>query len=123
MRRSVACSVFFRAILLAVCAIPPVISHAQQQPAAPAAAAAATTAATGKALTVDRIYSQPSLSGHLTRGVVWTPDSRQISFFENKSAGKEMKSELWSLEVVSGQRHLLLSTEKLDAVLPAETEE
>ncbi len=27
----------------------------------------------GKALTVERIYSQPSLSGRLTRGLAWTP--------------------------------------------------
>ncbi|HLZ90651.1 MAG TPA: S9 family peptidase [Candidatus Acidoferrum sp.] len=31
-----------------------------------------------------------------------------------------MHSELWSLEVASGQRHLLLPTDKLDAVLPAD---
>lgn len=88
-----------------------------QQTEAPATAA---VPAARKALTVERIYSQPSLSGRLTRGIAWTPDSKQISFFENKSVGKEMHSELWSLEVASGQRHLLLSTEKLDAVLPAE---
>jgi dipeptidyl-peptidase-4 len=119
MRRSVASIVFFRVILFAICATPPIISYAQQ----PAASAPAAAPLAFKPLTVDRIYSEPSLSGHLTRGVAWIPDSKQISFFENKTVGKEMKSELWSLEVVSGQRHLLLSTEKLDAVLPADAGE
>ena len=81
---------------------------------------ASTTATSFKQLTIDRIYSDPSLNGHLTRGVAWVPDSKQISFFENRSIGTEMKSELWSLEVFTGQRRLLLSTDKLDAVLPAD---
>src|SRR5258707_1344873 len=34
----------------------------------------------GKALTVERIYSQPSLSGRLTRGLVWAPDGAGILF-------------------------------------------
>ena len=37
--------------------------------------------AAGKPLTVDRIYSQPSLSGHLTQGLAWTPDAKNITYF------------------------------------------
>jgi hypothetical protein len=35
----------------------------------------------GKALTVERIYSQPSLSGRLTRGLAWSPDGKWLSYF------------------------------------------
>jgi len=119
MRRSVGTGVFVRSILLLVCVAPTLLSQAQQPAAAPTAAAAL---ASYKPLTVDRIYSQPSLSGRLTRGVAWTPDSKQISFFESKGVGKEAKTELWALEVASGQRRLLLSAEKLESVLPPDAE-
>src|SRR5260370_29787173 len=111
--------VFARSILLLVCAVSSLRCPAQQPGAAPAAAAAP---ASYKALTVDRIYSQPSLSGRLTRGVAWTPDSKQLSFFESKGAGKEAKTELWVMDVANGQRRLLLSADKLESALPAGAE-
>jgi dipeptidyl-peptidase-4 len=117
MRRSVSIGVFVRSILLLACAIPSLVCQAQQT-AAPAATAAA---ASYKPLTVDRIYSQPSLSGQLTRGIAWTPDSKQLSFFKSEGAGKEAKTELWVMDVASGQRRLLLSAEKLESVLPADS--
>lgn len=83
-----------------------------QQPAAPAA---------GKALTVERIYSQPSLSGRLTRGLAWTPDGKQLSYFETKGAGKEAKTELWVMDAASGERRLLVASDKLESILPADT--
>src|SRR4029077_14993678 len=115
MRRSVRTSLFIDFSLLLVCAIPSLVCQAQQ-PAAPA------PAASYKPLTVDRIYSQPSLSGRLTRGIAWTPDSKQLSFFESKGAGKEAKTELWVMDVANGQRRLLLSTEKLESFFPAGAE-
>jgi dipeptidyl-peptidase 4 len=75
----------------------------------------------GKALTVERIYSQPSLSGRLTRGLMWAPDSKQISFFETKGAGKEAKTELWVMDAASGEKRLLVGADKLESILPAET--
>src|SRR6202158_2738768 len=118
MRRSVGTGVFGRFILLLVCAVPSLLGQVQQT-ATPAPAAAP---AAYKPLTVDRIYSEPSLSGRLTRGIAWTPDSKQLSFFESKGAGKEPKTDLWALEVASGQRRSLLSAEKLESVLPADSE-
>ena len=76
----------------------------------------------GKALTVERIYSQPSLSGRLTRGLAWSPDGKQVSFFETKGTGKEAKTELWVMDAATGERRVLVATEKLESVLPAEPE-
>jgi len=78
---------------------------------------------TGGVLTVERIYSQPSLNGHLTRGIAWTPDGKQLSFFRDVPPGRGQKdrNELWILDAASGQGHLLISAEKLESVLPAET--
>ncbi len=75
----------------------------------------------GKALTVERIYSQPSLSGRLTRGLAWTPDSKQLSYFETKGLGKDSKTELWTMDAASGERRPLVGSDKLESILPAET--
>jgi dipeptidyl-peptidase-4 len=104
--------------LLLVWAGAPLISVAQQTAQAPAAAATAAY----KPLTVDRIYSEPSLNGRLTRGIAWTPDSKQISFFESNATGKAGRTELWAVDVASGQRRVILSAEKLESVLPADAE-
>ncbi len=89
------------------------ITVAAQQPAGNGAIAAPTGI-----LTVDRIYSQPSLSGRLNSGVAWSPDSSKLSFFEAKGSGKDAKSELVAIDAAAGQRSLLLSAEKLESVLP-----
>src|ERR1700747_2785736 len=112
MRRSVGTGVFVRAILLVVGAALSLVCNAQQPPAAGSAASPISS----NPLTVDRIYSAPSLSGQLTRGIEWTPDSKQISFFDNKGTGKEGRTELWALDIASGQRHVLVSGEKLESV-------
>lgn len=78
-------------------------------------------ASAGKALTVERIYSQPSLSGRLTRGLAWTPDGKQLSYFETKGLGKEAKTELWAMDAAFGERRLLVAADKLETILPAET--
>src|SRR5712672_877486 len=118
MRRSVGNRVLVGWILLLVWAGTPLICAAQQTGQAPAAATPAY-----KPLSVDRIYSEPSLSGRLTRGIAWTPDSKQISFFESNATGKAGRTELWAVDVASGQRRVILSAEKLESVLPADAEQ
>jgi len=83
--------------------------------------AAQQSATSGKALTVERIYSMPSLSGRLTRGLTWTPDGKQLSYFETKGAGKEAKTELWTMDAASGERRLLVAADKLESILPADS--
>jgi dipeptidyl-peptidase-4 len=71
-------------------------------------------------LTVKRIYSQPSLSGKLNRGVEWSPKGKLVSFFETNGVGKAAKSELWGIDASTGERKLLVAAEKLESVLPAD---
>jgi dipeptidyl-peptidase 4 len=75
-----------------------------------------------KGLTVDRIYGQPSLSGQMTAGLAWSADGKQLSFFKETPAerGGETKKELWVLAPATGQARLLLPSDKLAAMLPAE---
>src|SRR6266481_6161432 len=83
--------------------------------------AAQQPATSGKALAVERIYSMPSLSGRLTRGLTWTPDGKQLSYFETKGAGKEAKTELWTMDAANGERRLLVAADKLESILPADS--
>jgi dipeptidyl-peptidase-4 len=79
----------------------------------------ATAAANPGELTVERIFSQPSLSGHLTGGVAWVPGKNQVSFFQPKQTGKDAKPELWTMDPSTGERVLLVSADKLENVLPS----
>src|SRR5882762_3906701 len=78
-------------------------------------------AGAANALTVERIYSQPSLSGRLTRGLAWTPDGKGLSYFETKGSGKDAKTELWVMDAASGERRLLVAADKLESILPVDT--
>jgi dipeptidyl-peptidase 4 len=70
-------------------------------------------------LTVDRIYSQPSLGGQLTRGIAWSPDGKRLTYLDTKGSGKDAKTELWSLDPATGERSLLISSDKLESIFPA----
>jgi dipeptidyl-peptidase-4 len=87
--------------------------------ASPVARAQSTAA--GKRLTIERIYSQPSLSGRMTRGLTWTPDGKQLSYFETKGSSKETKTELWVMDAANGERRLLVASDKLESILPPES--
>jgi dipeptidyl-peptidase-4 len=106
--RRICCSPAFliTLFLLAFCVAP---SLAQQP------------ATSGKALTVERIYSMPSLNGRLTRGLAWTPDGKRLSYFETKGTGKEAKTELWVMDAANGERRLLVAADKLESILPADS--
>ena len=98
------------ALVLVVLGLPSAL--VAQQPAPPSS---------GKQHTVERIYSQPSLNGRPTRGLIWTPDGKQLSYFEPKGAGREAKTELWVMDAATAERKLLVAAEKLEAILPANT--
>src|SRR6266478_4340162 len=108
LRRRVSCLSMLLATLLLSAVFAP--SSAAQQP-------------TGawKDLTVERIYSQPSLSGRLTRGLAWTPDGKELSYFETKGDGKDAKTELWVMNAAPGERRLLVAAVKLESTLPVDT--
>jgi dipeptidyl-peptidase 4 len=87
-------------------------------PLASAHQTAATSAQPGQ-LSVDRIYSQPSLSGRLTRGIAWSPDGKRLTYLDAKGSGRDAKTELWSLDAASGERSVLISADKLENIFPA----
>src|SRR3981189_3096674 len=108
LRRRICCSpAFLTALFLLTFFAPP---FAAQQ-----------LATSRKALTVERIYSMPGLSGRLTRGLTWAPDGKQLGYFETKGSGKEAKTYLWSCDAASGEHRPLVPADKLERVLPADS--
>src|SRR5947207_1050287 len=110
LRRPLSSSLVLAAGIVTCAGIPCAASTQQTAPAP-----------TRKGLTVERIYSQPSLSGRLTRGLAWTPDGKGFSYFEAKGSGKDAKTELWVMDAASGERRLLVAADKLESILPADT--
>jgi dipeptidyl-peptidase-4 len=51
----------------------------------------------------------------------WTPDGKQLSYFETRGSGKEAKTELWVMDAASGGRRLLIAADKLESILPEDT--
>ena len=74
-----------------------------------------------KPFTIETIFSDPNLSGHLTRGIAWTPDSKQFSYFNDSLPGRlsDARTELWITEVASGKSRALIPADKLESLLPA----
>src|SRR5258708_26518450 len=64
----------------------------------------------GKVLTIERIYSLPSLSVSMTRGLTWTPDGKQLSYFETKGSGHATKTQLLVMDASNGSRRLLVAS-------------
>ncbi len=85
-----------------------------------APAQAQSNAAAGKKLTVERIYSAPSLSGSLVHGIEWSPDSKRVSYFERTGSGKEAATQLWAMDAATGKKSVLVSGELLGSLLEPE---
>src|SRR6202041_2578058 len=74
---------------------------------------AQSTATAGKKLTVERIFSGPSLSGTLVHGIEWTPDGKRVTYFERTGTGKSAATDLWAMDAVTGQKSVLVSAKML----------
>jgi dipeptidyl-peptidase 4 len=67
-----------------------------------------------RTLTVERIYSAPSLSGSLADDVEWEPNSRAVSYFDSDDYGDD----LVTLDVKTGRRKILVSSRVLETAMP-----
>jgi len=72
-----------------------------------------------KSLTVERIYSAPSLNGYSAQGIEWSPDAKRISFLDHRASGVEM----WTIDLETGERKILVPADVLAQVMqPAKTQ-
>ncbi len=96
-----------RHLLVALLRIPLCASLAVILGAAPALAGPRPS----KALTVERIYTAPSLSGSLTEGIEWEPDGKRISYLDHTP-----ETEMWTMDAATGQRKVLVNADVLNQV-------
>lgn len=102
---------------LAVCGLLACAVLALGTPEQAQTAAAQQSAASGRQnqLTVERIYSPPSLSGRPLRDTMWSPDGKLLTYLDDGAAGPE----IWAVDSSNGQRHVLVDARHLrDVLLP-----
>ena len=91
------------------------LAWAATRPGQTAAALQAGAAGRQDQLTVERIYSPPSLSGRPLRDTMWSPDGKLLTYL-NDNAGEP---EIWAVDASNGQRHVLVDARHLrDVLLP-----
>src|SRR5580658_5658229 len=66
-----------------------------------------------KSLTIERIYSAPSLSGYLTQGIEWAPDSKRITYLRRDNGAIEM----WAMDAATGDRKVFVKSSVLEEVM------
>ena len=69
-------------------------------------------------LTVERIYSSPSLSGETLRDTVWSPDGKMFTYLgtDSDSGGPA----IWAVDAATGNRRILVDAAHLrEVLLPA----
>ncbi len=79
-------------------------------------AAAQTGTARPSQLTVERIYSAPSLSGSRLDDMMWSPDGKLLTYLDEKASGPE----IGAVDATTGQKHVLVDARHLgDVLFPA----
>ncbi|CAM2007878.1 S9 family peptidase [Acanthopleuribacter pedis] len=63
-------------------------------------------------LTIDRIYSDPSLSGPSLKDAAFSPDGKRITFLKEKTDDFTVL-DLWSLDLASGQTGMFVDSQKI----------
>ncbi len=81
----------------------------------PMPAPAPQAAGAARALTVDRIYSYPSLSGRILRDTIWSPDGKWLTYLsaETDPGG----AQVWAIDADTGQRKVLVDNQHLRNIL------
>lgn len=65
-----------------------------------------------KKLTIERLYSSPSLSGPSVRGLKISPDGSRVTFLKGKQSDHE-RLDLWEYHIESGETRLLFDSDDL----------
>lgn len=76
------------------------------------AAAAQAADAPGEALTIERIWGDPALSGPAPRSLAFAPDGQSVTYLKPKESNARVL-DLWSSDLKTGAQRLLLDGAKL----------
>ncbi|MCA9775270.1 MAG: S9 family peptidase, partial [Candidatus Eremiobacteraeota bacterium] len=63
-------------------------------------------------LTVERIFSSPSINGESIRGLKVAPDGSRVTFLRGKESDYE-RLDLWEYDLESGETRLLFDSDSL----------
>ncbi len=74
-------------------------------------------AAVKRQLTVERIYSAPSLAGSQLEALAWRPDGRKLTYLRTDETADGPRTELWIVDAESGKQQVLIAAERLDKLL------
>src|SRR4029077_19460734 len=103
----------WRRLAVGLCGMTAFALLALAGPRWPRTAAAQTGAQ--KQLTVERIYSAPSLSGRPLRATMWSPDGKLLAYLDDNASGPE----IWAVDAATGQKRVLVDARHLrDVLLP-----
>lgn len=76
--------------------------------------------APNRTLTVERIFEEPSLSGHLSSDIEWSADGHQIAYLETSGSSMDRKRSIWTMNASTGAPRLLVPADELK--LPPEAD-
>ena len=69
--------------------------------------------ASGPALTIERLYASPSLSGPSPRGVKFSPDGTRVTFLKARE-DDQSRFDLWQFDVATGAQSMLVDSTLLE---------
>src|SRR5271167_2785022 len=69
-----------------------------------------------KPLTVETLYGGQSITGPAPESIKWSPDGDTATYIQRDP--KTQRPELWKLDVKTGEKSVLVSTEKLGTLVP-----
>ena len=98
---------FLLSSLAALCFAGAPTLHAQTEPTA------AMDLPPQEALTIERLYASPSLSGPAPRGVKFSPDGKRVTFLKAREAEQE-RFDLWAFDVATGEAAMLVDSKLLE---------
>jgi dipeptidyl-peptidase 4 len=67
-------------------------------------------------LSIESIFAPGGITGREPESIQWSPDHRQVSFVVRDNSGEQ--GELWSVDAVTGEKKLLVNSDKLALLAP-----
>ncbi|GAC1510265.1 MAG: S9 family peptidase [Terriglobales bacterium] len=69
-----------------------------------------------KQLTIESIFAEGGITGRAPETIKWSPDNSKFSFVQRDDSGEH--GELWYVDTVTGEKKVLVSEGKLEALAP-----
>src|SRR5271155_3863589 len=69
-----------------------------------------------KQLTIESLYGGQPLTGNAPESIKWSPDGETVTFIQRDP--QTQRPELWKIDVKTGEKSVLVSTEKLGTLAP-----